>query len=178
MRTFIACDMHHEGINDVMEEIRKCGADIKFVEPRNTHITLRFLGEIDEEMAAKVGEALKRIDSRLFPFEARLRRVGVFPNPRYMKVVWIGLECPELGTLKKELDEALKGLGFKGDRDFKPHLTIGRVRSAKNKERLLGVLERLKDIEIGVVTVDSVRLKMSRLTPNGPVYTDLLVVGR
>ncbi|MFQ5800632.1 MAG: RNA 2',3'-cyclic phosphodiesterase [Candidatus Hydrothermarchaeales archaeon] len=172
MRAFIACDISHAGIKDVLEEIKKTGANIKLVEPENTHLTLKFLGEIQEEMAEKIGEAMKRSCLGTSSMEARLSGVGVFPSLKYIKVVWIGVECPELEKLQRKLDTALSELGFKKEGGFKPHLTIGRVRSAKNKQRLLEAVEKLKGREIGTVEIDAIKLKKSKLTPTGPIYTD------
>lgn len=173
MRAFIACDISHAGIKDVLEEIKKTGANIKLVEPENTHLTLKFLGEIQEEMAGKIGEAMKRSCLGTSPMEARLSGVGVFPSLTYMRVVWIGVECPELEKLQHKLDSALSELGFRKEKGFKPHLTIGRVRSAKNKQSLLEAVEKLKDAEIGTLKIDAIKLKESRLTPKGPIYTDI-----
>jgi 2'-5' RNA ligase len=176
MRAFIACEISHRGIKEVIEEIRKSDANIKFVEPENTHVTLKFLGEIQEEMGRHVGEALEHACSSPSPMEAGLSGVGVFPNLHYMKVIWIGINCPEMEKLQKKLDDALSKLGFKKEKGFKPHLTIGRVKSAKNKQQLSTALKNLKDVEIGSVKIEAVKLKKSDLTPKGPIYTDIKVV--
>jgi 2'-5' RNA ligase len=176
MRTFIGCGIYHKGIDHLVEEMKKTGADIKFIEPQNTHVTLKFLGEIEEEIAGKVGDVMKRICHGAFPIEARLARTGVFPNQNYMRVLWVGIVCPDLERIQHELDEALVETGFKLEKNFKPHLTIGRIRSAKNKQRILETLERFRDIEIGEFVIESIKLKKSILTPKGPVYSDLRVV--
>jgi 2'-5' RNA ligase len=176
MRTFIACDIFHKGINEVVEELKGTGAKIKFIEPKNTHITLKFLGEIEGDLVMEIENLIERIFKGFFPLEAKLRQVGVFPNANYMRVVWIGIYCPELERLQKKLDQSLFELGFKKEKNFKLHLTIGRIRSAKNKQRLIAAVEKLKDSEIGNYTIDSVKLKKSELTPKGPIYTDLKVV--
>ncbi len=176
MRTFIAFDLTHRDIEKVLIEIKKAGADIKYVEPHNLHVTLKFLGEIEEKLAGEIGDVIEGIFKRALPLKGRLGGVGVYPGLKHMRVLWIGLDCPELEVLQKNLDEILSEKGFKKDRDFKPHLTIGRVRSGRNKDVLRGVIESLKEFRLGDVDIRSVKLKKSDLTPKGPIYTDLKVV--
>jgi 2'-5' RNA ligase len=176
MRAFIACDISHPGIQGVIEEFKKTKADIKFVEPDNTHITLKFLGEVDEKTAGSVGEAIEATCARSQPMQARLSGVGVFPSLNYIKVLWIGVICPELVGFQCKLDDSLNEFGMKREKNFKTHLTIGRVRSAENKQRLTEVVDRLRESEIGTIEIESVKLKKSELTPKGPKYSDLKVV--
>jgi 2'-5' RNA ligase len=176
MRAFIACDMFHPAFESIIQELKKSEANIKFVEPENTHITLKFLGEIDEERANRAGEIVEKIFSGAFPLEAKLSGVGVFPGLNYMCVIWVGVTCSHLEKLQHNLDDAFLELGFKKEKNFKLHLTIGRVKSAKNKQNLLDSLEKVKNTEIGVIKIESVKLKKSELTPKGPFYTDLKVV--
>lgn len=176
MRAFIACDMLHPGIHGVIEEFKSTGANVKFVEPENTHVTLKFLGEIDGKTADTVGEALETACSEYQSMRAKLSGVGVFPGLNYVKVLWIGVFCPELVSLQRRLDDYLFKIGLKREKNFKTHLTIGRVRSAKNKQRLIEVVDRLRDLEVGTITIESVKLKKSELTPKGPKYSDLKVV--
>ncbi|RMF90078.1 MAG: RNA 2',3'-cyclic phosphodiesterase [Methanobacteriota archaeon] len=173
MRAFIACEVFHEGVGEVVEEIKKTGADIKFVEAENTHVTLKFLGEIGDAAVEEVGRALEESCAGMPPMVARLTGLGAFPNTGYVRVLWIGVICPEMEGLQRRLDDALSRIGFRREKGFKMHLTIGRVRSARNKERLVEALRRRRDMEIGSVTIDAVKLKKSELTPKGPVYTDL-----
>ncbi len=174
MRSFIACEISHPGIEKVIDEIRKTGADIKYVEPENTHITLKFLGDITEEMARRVSAAIR---SSIQPpkMKARLSGVGVFPGMNYMRVLWIGMYCPQIENLQHKIDLDLSELGFRRDKKFKPHLTIGRIRSARNKRALRDAVERMSDIEIGEVIIDKVKLKKSELSPKGPRYSDIEV---
>jgi len=177
MRTFVACELSHERIEAVVEELRFSGADIKFVEPWNRHITLKFLGEIGFEKAERVGGLLEDTCKAFLPLEVELQGVGAFPSERYVRVVWIGVISPELVELQRRVEAALLTLGFKREGGYIPHLTIGRVRSAKNKERLRLALEKLRDRRFGKAVIKEVKLKKSELTPKGPVYTDLKVVG-
>jgi 2'-5' RNA ligase len=100
---------------------------------------------------------------------------GVFPDQKYMRVAWIGIKNGEqIGKIANKIEEQVSKLGFeKENREFSVHLTIGRVKSAKNKEKLLQVIEKYKDTNFGNYNVDSIKLKKSELTPKGPIYTTL-----
>ena len=91
-------------------------------------------------------------------------------------MIWVGIEDDAiLKDMHDRLDEEFKRLGFDKDRKFLTHLTIGRMKSAKNKDKVKKVIEEFKDIEIGEMEVDSIRLKKSTLTPQGPIYEDLTI---
>jgi 2'-5' RNA ligase len=104
-----------------------------------------------------------------------LKGSGVFPNYNYIKVVWIGIEnIQNLGKISSSIDEGTSKFGFeKEKRKFSAHLTIGRVKSAKNKDRLLQIINKYSDVELGNIDVKSIKLKKSELTPKGPIYTTI-----
>ncbi|OPX57158.1 MAG: 2',5' RNA ligase family [Methanobacterium sp. PtaB.Bin024] len=92
----------------------------------------------------------------------------------YMRVIWLGVEDPDkFSTLQKDLDEEFAKMGFKKERSYIPHLTIARVKGARNKEFLADMIKDLQEIEIGQMTVEKLVLKKSELTPVGPIYTDV-----
>jgi 2'-5' RNA ligase len=149
-------------------------ADVKFVEPENVHLTLRFLGEIEPSLVEQVSQVVK--ETNFQPFSVRLEGVGVFPNLRRPRVVWAGISegVSQLAEVWKDVDTKLSGLGFERERrGFSPHITIGRVRSGRNRERLVEELSTLSDYVFGGLQVDKVVLKKSVLTPRGPIYTTL-----
>ncbi|HDI52934.1 MAG TPA: RNA 2',3'-cyclic phosphodiesterase [Candidatus Bathyarchaeota archaeon] len=178
MRCFIAVDVEDAQLLDAIAEaqrkLQSTGADLKLVERENLHITLRFLGEISPSLAEAVGELIR--ESSFKPFRVGFRGVGAFPNTHRPRVIWIGVSegAEELKRLHARIEKGLLSLGFRGeDRSFTPHLTIARVRSGRNRDRLAMALESLLDIEFGSLTVSHVRLKRSTLTPRGPIYTTL-----
>jgi len=156
-------------------EIKKTGADLKLVEPENVHVTLKFLGDTDEGLVDQIEEIMKNSIKGIDPFEFQLKGAGVFPNQNYIRVMWIGIKNGEqIGKISNKIDEQVSELGFeKEKRGFSAHLTIARVKSIKNKEKLLEVIEKYKDIEFGNFKVDSIKLKKSELTSKGPIYTTL-----
>ena len=173
-RGFIAVDIKPSSeIYSLGREIKQTKTDVKLVEPENIHITLKFLGETQEELIRDIEEIMKESVKGIQPFTVQLKNVGVFPNKNYIRVVWIGIENSEkLRKIAEYLDEHLTQLGFKKEKkSFSAHLTIARVKSSKNKEKLLRVIEKYNDFEFTTNRVDTVKLKKSELTPMGPVYT-------
>ena len=171
MRVFIAIELPEEAkaeIERIQKELKKQNLfEGKLTEKENLHLTLKFLGEIDE---AKIEEVKKRLREIKFPaFNAVLREAGVFSED-FVRIVWIKLEGNVTG-LQKEVDSALKGL-FKPEFRFMSHLTIARVKSVKDKKRLIDYLSsaKIKRIEF---PVSGFALKKSELTEKGPIYTDI-----
>jgi 2'-5' RNA ligase len=175
-RGFIAIDI--ETLPKIVEfenEIKNSGAIVKLVEPENIHITLKFLGDIEEEYIEKIEEIMKDSVKESDSFEIQLKGAGVFPNHNYIRVMWIGIKNGEqIGKIAKNIDEKLSELGFEKDRrGFSAHLTIARVRSAKNKDKLMQIIEKYREIEFANIKVNSIILKKSELTSKGPIYTNL-----
>jgi len=176
MRTFVAVEIQN---NEVLDHIAKLQSDLKIkakpVSKENMHFTLLFLGEIAEEIAPKIIEALKSIT--FSPIQISFGGVGAFPNSRFPRVIWIGVDetaGQNLVKLAKQVEEKLASLGFKSDKPFKPHLTIFRIKN--NIGDISKELDKLKTIQLGRDTITELKFKKSILTPSGPIYTDLQVV--
>ena len=175
MRTFVAIEVSNK---DVLNSIHKIQTELnikaKPVELYNMHFTVQFLGEVSEEMIRKISDALSSIEFSTFSIS--FMGVGVFPKPSFPRVIWIGTNdgVNELEKLAEMIRTKLSQIGFHPDKKFKPHVTIFRV---KNKiEGISDKLERFSSYYFGKQTVSEIKLKKSELTPNGPIYTDLLVV--
>jgi 2'-5' RNA ligase len=180
IRTFIAVDFDNPQIvsraQEIQEELMRLGVGMKPVEPHNLHVTLWFFGEMDPGTLGLVLENAGKV--RFKPFKLSVRGVGYFPGSGRINVIWLGIEDPKNG-LKNILDqliERLSRLGFKYDeRDFTPHLTIGRVKFVRDRQLALRRLEELKDVYVGEQLINSFKVKKSTLTSKGPIYSDLLV---
>lgn len=175
-RGFIAIDIPiNKKLLEMENEIKNTGADMKLVEPENIHVTLKFLGDTDEEKISEIENIIKNSVKDINPFNIKLIGSGVFPNKNYMKVIWIGLENAEsIGEIAKKMDKQLQNLGFEPERrGFSAHLTIARVKSSRNKEKLLQIIQKYQDVEFATIEVNLVKLKKSDLTPKGPIYTTL-----
>lgn len=178
IRSFIAFDMDNESIlkriTDVQNILAKTGADLKLVEPKNIHITLRFLGNITPPTVEKIFEEMKKI--QFIPFDVKIQGIGAFPNVSYPRVVWTGITegADQLRNIFSQLEPRLQSLGFTPDpRGFSPHLTIARVKSGKNKAELAKFITENANYEFGIVRAECLRLKKSDLTPKGPIYSTL-----
>jgi 2'-5' RNA ligase len=178
IRSFIAFDMENELVLNRLAQAQKLlvetGADLRLVEPQNIHITMRFLGSISPGMVEKVYEAMKKV--KFTPFTVEIRGLGVFPSMNYPRVVWAGLTegVDQLKSIFSQLEPQMRALGFEADAyGFSPHLTIARVRSGANKQRLAELVTKKADYEFGTIKANCLRLKKSQLSPKGPTYSTL-----
>jgi 2'-5' RNA ligase len=149
--------------------------NIRWVDPVNIHITLAFLGDTGEDKIKILAGILKEICSGFHEFDFILAGTGVFKNYRDPRVIWVGIKSPEkLYALEKKISEGLKSTGFViEERQFKPHLTLGRVKSVMDTENLKKILDRYSDIEFQKVEVKEVILYESILMQTGPIYKPL-----
>jgi len=175
VRTFIAIEVNDQGVLNSIHKIQtELNIKAKPVELHNMHFTVQFLGEVSEEMIRKISDALSSIEFSAFSIS--FAGIGVFPNLNSPRVIWIGVTdgINELEKLAEMIRSKLSHIGFSPDKKFKPHVTIFRV---KNKiEGLPDKLEKFSSYSFGKQLISEIKLKKSELTPNGPVYTDLLVV--
>ena len=145
-RLFLAVPLGDQVQHLVSHEIamlRAEGWPVRWVQPETSHLTLHFLGETDRERAELVRLALPEVVATHGPFDLRTAGLGVFPNFRRPRVLWLGLHGPvhRLESLQQDVGSALRGLGFAvGDEPYHPHITLGRVRNDD------GELVRLRDL--------------------------------
>lgn len=177
VRAFLAIDLDDDlkpKINKLIKEFKKSNANIKYVELTNLHLTLKFFGDIDTNGLELLENTIADVVSEFKPFNIKIKGSGAFPNNNHIKVIWVGIENDEIiKDLHDKLDSALNRLGFDKDRKFSTHLTIGRMKSAKNKSEVKNIIENHEDFEIGEMEVTNIKLKKSTLKPSGPVYDDL-----
>ncbi len=178
IRTFVAVDLEGERekrvIGDIQAEIEATGNRVKMVEPENLHLTLKFLGEVDESLIPELAGVLGEIEFE--EFDAELRGLGAFPGISRPRVIWVGFGEGRdlLADLMRRVEAAVSRLGFRRERrPPSPHLTICRVKYLSDPAALKRVIEGLSEIEVGSMRVSSFKLKRSILTPRGPVYEDL-----
>jgi 2'-5' RNA ligase len=180
MRTFIAIDIDpaiKATLADFIRRLRKINdKDVSWSGPDAFHLTLKFLGEVDESRLEAVKEALavRLAGAKAFPLV--LKGTGAFPQSgRLIRVLWAGVfEQPTLMDLQREVEFAMTGLGFPPESpSFHPHLTLGRVRSALRLREVLDELERYKYSDFGQMTASRVTLFQSQLRPSGAVYSAL-----
>lgn len=170
-RLFVAVEVPSEIRHELFEFASQLKQDgVKIVEEENLHITLRFIGEVPAAKLPEITERLKKVKPR--KIDCTLKGIGVFPNERYISVVWVGVESDGLAELAADVIDQLRGIGKEEDRPFSAHLTIARV---KKKIDLKDFLEKNKNKEFGKFTASGFTLFESRLTPKGPIYTPVKV---
>jgi RNA 2',3'-cyclic 3'-phosphodiesterase len=181
IRAFIAIEIDSQTVKNISErlaDLRPRIPDIRWIPPANFHLTLKFLGAVEETKIDPVTEALER-ELHPFPrFTINAKGLGVFPGVKRPRVLWVGLEGEELNALASRVEAALSPLGFPEDkREAQPHLTIGRWRHFNGSSRKLAAdLESWENHAFGESTVAEVIFFQSVLKPQGAVYHRLKVV--
>lgn len=179
IRAFIAVPLNEKvraGLQDASRQLGQLGLDARFVKAASLHLTLKFLGNIEPSLVEPIGQALQDCCSRQDIFQVAVEGLGVFPNQRRPRVVWAGIGgSAALGEIQGRVEEQMKALGFKPeDRPFRPHLTLARLRSPRNAQRLGEFLQRRENVlDFGLVNVDRVHLYQSLLKPDGAEYLKL-----
>ena len=178
MRTFIAIEIPPEinsALMDLQTELRRAGADVSWTKPENLHLTLNFLGEVDEKRIVEVERACVSSAAEFQPFTLSLNDTGVFPNARQPRVLWAGLsgEVENVIAIRNRIEEKLALIGFKREeKRFNPHLTVGRLKSNKKARELLALAEAYRLPPLSFVVTEIVLMK-SELHPAGAEYTRL-----
>jgi 2'-5' RNA ligase len=178
LRTFIAFPLA-KSIRDrliaLQEKLAATGADVKWVEPENLHVTLLFLGEVDERVVTDVCRVAEDVGRAQASFPVRVETVGCFPNVRRPRVVWggVGEGSQELCALHDALEPPLLELGCyrREERRYSPHITLGRVKGDRAGTLLLPTLEKLGDWRAGAMPAREIHVLSSELSSTGPVYT-------
>jgi len=179
MRAFIAIELPQDiknAISRLQSKLKASGADVKWVAPSNIHLTLKFLGEIDDKTKDGICILLKEIAARTQIFTIRLGGLGAFPNIRSPRIIWIGLALghDQTKTIVDELENNLEKYGISREtKPFSSHITIGRIRSPKNMQQLtrgLSEMETKGSEESGEFKAGKITLYKSTLLPQGPIY--------
>ncbi|EMA46468.1 RNA 2',3'-cyclic phosphodiesterase [Halobiforma nitratireducens] len=177
MRLFVSVDLPDELADDVAD-LQATFADasgLKFTDPEQAHVTLKFLGDVDDDRLPALESELETAvtEAGVDPFDARIGGLGVFPTLEYISVLWAGTETggAELTALHEAIEERTTAMGFdEEDHQFTPHVTLARMEHAGGKD-LVQDLVRERDPTVGELRVGEVRLTESTLTDDGPVYS-------
>ncbi len=179
IRSFLAIELPEsirKKVEEIQRELKLSRADVRWVSPENIHLTLKFFGNIDESRIDPIAKSLEGPVQTFPPFSLSLCGIGSFPHAKTPRVIWMGLKegKEKLIALQKRVEEELRGIGFEPEeRDFHPHLTLGRARSSQGRDELVGAMERYRSQEFGNFEVERVVLFKSDLRPSGPIYTRL-----
>ena len=179
IRAFIAVELPQAlrvGIERLQDKLQQQRLHLRWVRPQNIHLTLKFLGNIDLKDVPDITESLAQAVQAHGAFKLAPQGLGIFPNLKNPKVVWIGLggDSAKLRALQRSIDEGLDLLGFaKEKRPFKGHLTIGRVKGRMESRKIVDALKSCRMFAADSFKVDQLALIKSDLRPQGPIYTRL-----
>ncbi|SPC34913.1 RNA 2',3'-cyclic phosphodiesterase [Candidatus Nitrosocaldus islandicus] len=193
MRVFIAMDVKDEGsianMLKVQREFMSLGLNAKPVSKEQLHFTLLFLGEIDSIMLERVKE---RLSNMIFePVNVVYRGVGAFPSMKHPRIIWVGVDpntTSKLTDIARGVEDRLKPLGFKSDKQFTPHITLLRVKEGNSNrtrsrrsedvggDALATAIGKHSSTYFGSDTLDEIKVKKSDLMREGPVYTDMFSI--
>jgi RNA 2',3'-cyclic 3'-phosphodiesterase len=194
LRAFIAIQLSDEmkrQIGSVQAELKRevsgsgrrgKAVKIGWTQPEGIHLTLKFLGDIQETQVEALREILHRVAAPARPFTLEARGLGAFPTPRAPRVIWLGLhgsndDMAELQRLQVAVEDGVASLGFpKEALAFTPHLTLARIRDRVEAGALEPVLTAQQNRVVGKFAASSVKLIKSELRPSGAVYTTLVEV--
>jgi 2'-5' RNA ligase len=178
MRVFIAIEIENE-IRERLARAQEClkaVGGVKWVEPKNLHLTLKFLGEVDQGMISRLANELRSAIAGLAGFTIGLGGAGAFPDERRPRVIWVGVEegVEALFALAQKVEAVCQKLGFEPEnRPFSAHLTLGRARGIISVSALESSLQELSGQTFGRQRVDHIAIVQSTLTKSGPIYRPL-----
>jgi len=167
-----------EKISGVVAELKSRFPKVRWVAQSNLHFTVKFLGEVEEAQVGPISDALAEALRLFSRFTLNAKGLGVFPDVRRARILWVGLQGNGLVALAAKVESTMIPLGFAPEsRNFKPHLTVGRWRRFdESPNKLAEELERWKEFEFGQSEVKEVIFFHSVLKPEGAVYKPLNVV--
>lgn len=183
VRSFIAIELPDRvkrGLRELQAQLKAGSqAPIKWVDPANIHLTLKFLGNVAADRLDEITTAMTQAVQGTPSFSLEIKELGVFPNPRRVQIVWVGLsgEVEKLARLQQRIESELEKLGFAPEnRRFTPHLTLARLRDRATPEERQKLGQLIAETEFDAVpsfTADSVKLMKSQLTREGPIYSQI-----
>ena len=179
LRSFIAIELPPHirvSLERITSQLKTAATDVRWVKTDDIHLTLKFLGAIEEERVPEIAGCIEQCIAGILPFTISVRCLGAFPNDHNPQVIWIGVvdEGGRLSIIQQALEIALARIGFKSEkRPFAPHLTLGRLKSPRGKEAARKGIEDFKYADCGSYEVGTICLFKSDLKPSGAVYTIL-----
>jgi 2'-5' RNA ligase len=182
IRAFLAIELPEVlrvDLAQVQEELKRSRADVRWVAPGNIHLTLKFFGNVPDDEIEALAAAVREAAVETAPLQLQVTSAGAFPSPNAPRVVWLGLagDVMPLTQLFYRLEKAFAALGYPPEgRAFNPHLTLGRVKSPANRDRLARLLTKLPPLDWPPFTVKELILFQSVLSPQGSKYTPLRVI--
>ena len=179
VRTFVALPLSEEILDNLagaQRVLAAAGANVRWVARENLHVTVKFLGPVGEDRLGAVCDAAGLVGRQVEPFELEVRGISAVPPSGPLRMVWAGIADPtgRLERLQQAAEDAYAELGFEREnRRFRPHLTLGRVKSGKNVARLRSAVSELAEKDFGTTAAEELVVFSSELKPKGPLYSAL-----
>jgi 2'-5' RNA ligase len=180
-RAFIAIDLSEDIIGKIGEistalQARMGDLPVRWIPAENVHLTLKFLGDVSETSVDRLAEIIRRVAQAHECFEISVGSLGVYPNARRPRVIWLGVEAPQaLLAIQRGIDQETSRLGYEAkDQEFSPHLTIARVSRSADYRELKAIGDTLETETVGFLgaaRVEQVKLYRSDLKPTGAEYS-------
>lgn len=176
IRAFIAIDLPPDVRAAIADAQAHVGVKVSWTKTDNIHLTLQFLGDVENATIGRISQALAAVAAQHTAFDIPVRGAGAFPNDRAPRVLWVGCEDTggKLKALARAVQSEMEQFGFEPERrEFSAHLTLGRVKFPKPDAALTRALDSIKDEVFGTMLVEAIHLFQSRLHPEGSIYTKL-----
>jgi len=178
MRIFIGIKFDKttiEKISQSLKPFKEFPTPIRWVKPENVHLTLKFIGEVNEEKKIQIEEVLSKISFQADSVEISISGFGKFGQREDLNIFWAGIKNnPELNSIYNQIEKALSNININREtRSFKPHLTLGRNKKKFDFKSFFSIIEKYTDLSIVTFTVDKFQIFKSTLSSQGPVYTIL-----
>lgn len=179
IRTFLALDLNEQTrqrLVRAVEELPVGEAKIRWVESENLHVTVKFLGEVGDADMANVCRVVADAAGLVEPFDFQVRGIQAVPARGNLSMFWGGATDPEgrMAAMFEVVESALAELGFaREQREFRPHVTLGRVKYARDGRALRAAAARMAAADFGCVAADGLVVYSSQLTPDGPIYAPM-----
>jgi len=179
IRCFVAIEIPDEikeKLTSLNRYLSAIAPGVKWVRKEGMHLTLKFLGNVDEDRISEIKTALTEAVKGFGVIEAEVESAGAFPNAALARVLWAGTsgEVERIQELASRVETALANLGFEREkRAFRPHITIGRIKKPKRNRKLDEALSSVRDQKFGKFTIREIVLFKSQLHPDGAIYTPL-----
>jgi 2'-5' RNA ligase len=174
MRAFVSIELTKEirsNLEEIQREFRKLNSRVRWIKAESLHLTLSFLGNIEESQVEVISSKLENISKNHKPFEVDISGISYFGRARKPSSVWAKVEPTD--ELKSLFEAICEGLGKLEDREFVPHITLSRVKETKGLKSLVDKIEAKKKVQLGRLKVSRIHLVESKISHSGAVYSYL-----
>lgn len=178
-RTFLAFDLDKEirrQLVAVQQQLDSAGAAVRWTGLEQLHVTLKFLGDVPDELLDEVCGVAAELAEEAEPFDFSVGHITSVPPQGHLRMLWVGIDEPSgrMAELNRRVEDAYAGLGFRMEnRGFRPHLTLGRIKSGRNVLQLRQAVAAMGEMQFGLQPADELIVYGSELTRDGPIYTPL-----